>query len=340
MVAHDRPPLLTRPPDAVAPTGVALGPGLHVLDLGPGTEDRSRVLADRVDAGGARGGWVLGVDPALDRRSAVSRPPRPGLAFVAARLQDVGSLLPPGTLDVVVAARSLPSSPVEDQVGAVRGLAEMLTPGGVLHADLTGPAPGTPVPELLAPLAAVAGIPARPWFLPTALAAGTLLVRAGLRVEMVRARRRRRVVPDAAAMREWLVEQVLPAYVEHLRASDRDAFERAALTRCVPGARRVDGGYDRDEVQLELLARRPLAGPDVSYPDQDVVLADVLAAVARLIERVDRTHGLGEDEKALLSKRFRRATAAVRHEPTAALQALGVLYEELWTAGAMATWGR
>lgn len=314
--------------DSAALRGLRLRPGMRVLDLGCGVGDLTADVASAVGTGGTAGAWVLGVDASTSSVRVASQRRRPGLAFVAARAQDVGHLLPSGSLDAVLSVATLHWVPGHDQPVVLAGLADLLRPGGVLRADLGGGGQIAAVRTVLAPLATDAGAPQCPWFFPSALEMGRLVVQAGLAVDVVRTVRQRRSLPDAAAMTTWLVSQVLPAYLAHVHASGHATFTDEAVRRCREATRRDDGTYDQDYVRIHVLAQKGSRGlrTAASGPPGDyLVVADALASTARMLEVV----AASDERKALLSKRFHRASATSRTDPEEALETLGTLREEL-----------
>lgn len=316
--------------DAVL-TALRLRPGMRVLDLGCGVGDLTADVARRVDAGGAAGGWVLGVDASPSCVSVASARAGPGLSFVAARAQDLLHLLAPASLDAVLTVAALHWVPGPDQPGVLAGVAHALRTGGALRADLGGHGQIAGVREVLASLAQDAGAPSCPWFFPTAAAMGSLAVEAGLAVDEVRTVRQRRSVPDARTLSTWLVSQVLPAYLGHVPSRDHEAFTAEALRLCVAGTRRDDGSYDQDYVRIHLLAgKRPggASSSDDGMPGYYAVVADVLASTAGRIE----TSTVTDDRKTLLLKRFRRLVAQSRHDPAGALEDLALLRDEVGEA--------
>jgi len=314
--------------DSAALAGLRLRPGMRVLDLGCGVGDLTADVASRVDAGGPGGGWVLGIDVSPSCLSVASARAGPGLAFVAARAQDLVHSLAPSTVDAVLTVAALHWVPGADQPAVLAGIAHALRAGGTLRADLGGHGQIAGVREVLAPLAHAAGAPRCPWFFPTAAAMGALAVRAGLVVDEVRTVHQRRSVPDAAAMSTWLVSQVLPAYLGHVPSRDHEAFTAEALRLCHAATRRDDGSYDQDYVRIHLLAGKRSRGSwyrDDGTSGVYAVVADVLASTAA---RIDGARA-GDERKALLSQRFRRLAASSRHDPAGALEQLAALRDEL-----------
>lgn len=314
--------------DSAALAGLRLRPGMRVLDLGCGVGDLTADVARRVDAGGPGGGSVLGIDVSPSCLSVASAQARPGLAFVAARAQDLVHLLAPSTVDVVLTVAALHWVPGAEQPVVLAGIAHVLRDGGTLRADLGGHGQIAEVREVLGTLAEAMGAPRCPWFFPTAAEMGALAVRAGLVVDEVRTVRQRRSVPDAGALSTWLVSQVLPAYLGHVPSRDHEAFTAEALRLCHAATRRDDGSYDQDYVRIHLLAGKRSRGPshrDEGTPGVYAVVADVLASTATRIDEAPVDVG----RKALLARRFRRLASSSRHDPAGALERLAALRDEV-----------
>jgi ubiquinone/menaquinone biosynthesis C-methylase UbiE len=88
--------------DAEVLEGVALAPGLAVLDLGCGSGDFTAGLVPKVSPGG----HVVGVDVSPSQVEH-ARAHHRGADFVGGRAQDVGALFPPSSFDVVVSVATL-----------------------------------------------------------------------------------------------------------------------------------------------------------------------------------------------------------------------------------------
>jgi len=230
--------------------GVPLVPGTDVLDLGCGSGDFTARLVPLVEPG-----RVVGVDVSPSQ-VAHARAHHPGAEFVAGRAQDVGSLFPPASFDVVVTVATLHWVPAAEQPGVLAGVARVLRPGGVLRADLGGAGQIAAARAVLDEVSARHGGPASPWCFPEPAAYAAQLRAAGLRVERARLVHQRRAFPDAAAFEGWLRSQVLPAYLPGVAAGGREAFAAECVGEGLARLRRDDGSYDQDYVRLDVLAIR------------------------------------------------------------------------------------
>jgi trans-aconitate methyltransferase len=316
--------------DADVLAGVALGAGDRVLDLGCGVGDLTARLATAVDAGGPAGGWVLGLDASPSCAAVAARTHRrTGLAFAAALAQDVHRLLPQGCLDVVVSVATLHAVPRGGQPVVLAGLARALRPGGSLRVDMGGHGQLAAVRSALAGLAREAGAPECPWYFPTAPEYALLLAEAGFAVQEVRLVRQRRRVPDEAALRRWMESQVLPAWTAHLPEVDRQDWVRAAVEAFTPVARHADGSFDQDDVRLHARAVAAAPGAGHDFPGKLGEAADAMAATTRKLTALAATGVVPDELRALWDKRLGVTAALARHDPAAALRALGQLDAEV-----------
>jgi ubiquinone/menaquinone biosynthesis C-methylase UbiE len=230
--------------------GLPLAPGTDVLDLGCGSGDFTARLVPMVAPG-----RVVGVDVSPSQ-VAHARAHHPGAEFVAGRAQDVGSLFPASSFDVVFTVATLHWVPAEEQPAVLAGVARVLRPGGVLRADLGGAGQIAAARAVLDGVSSRHGGPASPWCFPEPEPYAGLLAEAGLTVRRARLVHQRRAFPDPAAFEGWLRSQVLPAYLPGVPDGARDAFTAECVREGLARLRRDDGSYDQDYVRLDVLATR------------------------------------------------------------------------------------
>jgi trans-aconitate methyltransferase len=228
-----------------------LTPGDRVLDVGCGSGDFTGSLVPLV----APGGRVVGVDVSPSQIDH-ARARHPGAEFLVGRAQDVATLFPPASFDVVVSVATLHWVPDADHPAVLAGVASVLRPGGILRIDMGGAGQIAASREVLDAVSASFGGPASPWYFPSASDYRTRLEAVGLTVRRARLVRQLRSFPDAAAFEGWLRSQVLPAYLPGIAPERRDAFTAACLTAGLERLRRADGSYDQDYVRLDVLAQR------------------------------------------------------------------------------------
>jgi trans-aconitate 2-methyltransferase len=230
--------------------GLPLVPGTDVLDLGCGSGDFTARLVPLVTPG-----RVVGVDVSPSQ-VAHARAHHPGAGFLTGRAQDVGSLFPSASFDVVVTVATLHWVPAAEQPAVLAGIARVLRPGGVLRADLGGAGQIAATRAVLDEVSARHSGPASPWCFPEPETYGALLRAAGLTAHRVRLVRQRRAFPDAAAFEGWLRSQVLPAYLPGVPDAHREAFAADCLHEGLARLQRDDGSYDQDYVRLDVVATR------------------------------------------------------------------------------------
>jgi len=229
----------------------------RVLDLGCGSGDFTRVVADRVPDG-----HIVGLDAQptmLDEARTVAASNQ---SFVLGPVQALDELLPSpdddGSFDVVMSRSALHWVPGGDHPAVLRSVERLLRPGGWLRIECGG---GGNVPAVVRVLDAISAEfdgPSAPW---TFMDAGTyleLLEQAGFTLGhdgYVHTVAQRRAF-DRASMIGWLQSQAIEAYAEGVPADRRDAFRTAVVER-VDGLRRADDTFDQTYVRLDLLMRKP-----------------------------------------------------------------------------------
>jgi ubiquinone/menaquinone biosynthesis C-methylase UbiE len=237
--------------DDVVLAGADLRPGRDVLDLGCGVGDLTARVADLVGPGGS----VLGVDASAGMIEQASARTRPGLRFSVCAAQDLGSVVQPSSVDVVLSVACLHWVPAEDQPGVLASVRRALRPGGTFRADLGGAGQIAAARAVLDEESARLGGPTGPWYFPAAEEYAALLGAAGLVPAHARLVRQRRSVPDVVG---WLRSQVFQAYLPGLPDdAARAEFTTAAERRCVAELRRADGTHDQDYVRLDVVAHVP-----------------------------------------------------------------------------------
>lgn len=227
-----------------------------VLDLGCGSGDFSRTVADLVPAG-----HLTGVDAQasmLDQARAVAGPNQD---FVRAAVQQLDDVFGPdrdAAFDVVFSRSVLHWVPAADHPAVLAAAFRLLRPGGFLRIECGG---GGNVPAVVATfdrVSATFGGPSSPW---SFLDAGTWLERleaAGFELGddgYVRTEAQRRAF-TRASLHGWVHSQAIEAYASGIEPARRAAFA-AAIDEALDDLRRHDGSYDQTYVRLDLLVRKP-----------------------------------------------------------------------------------
>jgi ubiquinone/menaquinone biosynthesis C-methylase UbiE len=229
--------------------------GLEILDLGCGSGDFTRTLADL--AGEA--GFVVGldaqpsmVDEALSRAAA-------NQSFVVGTAQDLDRLLPDGEVFDAVHSRSvLHWVPGADHPGVLASTARLLRPGGWARLEFGGAGNIPRMRPLLDDVSASLGGPTSPWWFTDASTYLELAEVAGLTPAAdgwVRTVAQRRAF-DRESLEGWLHSQCFQAYEVAMPESAHAEFEATVLER-LDEARRPDGSFDQTFVRLDALLFKP-----------------------------------------------------------------------------------
>jgi ubiquinone/menaquinone biosynthesis C-methylase UbiE len=227
----------------------------RVLDLGCGTGDFTRTLADLVPEG-----HVVGLDAQPSMVAEAEGRAAANQSFIVGPVQALDDVLPgpdhDGGFDAVISRSVLHWVPVADWPAVLGHARRLLRPGGFLRIECGG---GGNVPTVVATLdrlAAPYGGPVAPW---TYLDAGTafdLAERAGFELGAdgyVRTLvQRRPFTRDSFA--DWLRSQSIEAY-RHGMAPDAAAAFTADVEAGLDEFRRHDGTFDLTYVRLDLLLR-------------------------------------------------------------------------------------
>lgn len=228
----------------------------RILDLGCGSGDFTRIVADLVPDG-----HVLGLDAQPSMIDEARRVAAPHQSFVVAPVQDLAVALPSehdASFDVVMSRAALHWVPAPDIPGVLANAARLVRPGGWVRIECGGAGNVPVIVEVLDRISAEHGGPSAPWNFATAGAYLELIERAGLTLGAdgyIHTVAQRRAF-DRAGMIGWLQSQAIEAYATGVPAPARDAFRAAVIDR-VDEVRRHDGTYDQTYVRLDLLVRRP-----------------------------------------------------------------------------------
>lgn len=233
-------------------TATPLQKHLRLVDLGCGSGDFTRKLADQVPKG-----EVVGVDPSAAFVEEARRRAAPNQRFVVGTGQNLVAALDGEKFDGVVSRAALQWVPREDQRLVVDQVFAALRPGGFFRLDMGGAGNiGTAV-EVLDSLSAQFDGPSAPWCFPDAGWYLELLESAGFDLGNGHARTvgQRRPFTEEA-LRGWLDSQVLQAYETGIDPQHHAEF-RAQAHQEIGRFRRHDGTYDQTYVRLDALAWVP-----------------------------------------------------------------------------------
>jgi SAM-dependent methyltransferase len=232
-------------------------PADRVLDLGCGSGDFTRTVADLVPDG-----EVVGVDAQASMVDEARTRAGANQSFLVAPLQSLDDVLAgPGhdaTFDAVVSRAVLHWIPLADWPGVLASAARLLRPGGFLRVECGG---AGNVPALVAGLDRLSGRiggPRAPWSFADAGTALELVERAGFSPGddgYVRTVAQRRAF-SRETFSGWLHSQGIEAY-RHEMDADAGAALTAAADAELDSFRRHDGTFDQTFVRLDLLVRAP-----------------------------------------------------------------------------------
>jgi SAM-dependent methyltransferase len=234
------------------------GPTDRVLDVGCGSGDFTRRLADLVP-----GGHVLGVDAQPSMIDEARRRGAANQSFLVSTAQALGGSLPApdhdATFDIVVSRAMMHWVPVTDWPGILAHAHRLLRPGGFLRIECGGAGNVPTVVAVLDRVAAPYGESRRaPWSFLDAGTAYDLAERAGFAIGgdgYVHT-----VVQRRAFTREsfagWLGSQAIEAYRFGMDEATSRAFS-ADVDASLDDFRRGDGTFDQTFVRLDLLLRKP-----------------------------------------------------------------------------------
>ncbi len=216
-------------------------PGERILDLGCGTGDLARAIADR-------GAGVVGVD-ASAAMVASARERFPGLDF---RQADAAALPFHGEFDAVFSHAALHW--VTRAADAAAGMRRALRPGGRLVAEFGGFRNCAALETAFARALAAAGGPAyrSPWLFPRLPEYAGLLEQRGFTVRAAWYFELPTRLEGEDGLRQW-VWQFLPGYLEALEAPAREALFEAMEGALRPAFWR-DGAWWADYRRLRLVA--------------------------------------------------------------------------------------
>lgn len=234
-----------------------LRPSDRVLDLGCGSGDFTRSVAERLTDG-----EVVGVDaqPSMIEeavaRSAANQ------SFLVGRVQDLAELLGPDQrpFDLVFSRAVLHWVPAAEHPGVLAQVHRLLRPGGWARIECGGGDNVQRLTDWLDPISARHGGPGQPW---TFFGAGRylgLLEDAGFEVgaeagSFVRTTAQHRPF-DRASVTGWLTSQCLAAYEAGMPRQHHAAFRAEVFARLDELAL-PDGSFDQTFVRLDCLVRRP-----------------------------------------------------------------------------------
>ncbi len=245
-----------RDQDAAFLADCPLSPTDRVLDLGCGSGDFTRVLADRVPAGA-----VLGVDPQASMLEQARARAGVNQRFDLGTAQALHAAAPDEPpFDLVVSRATLHWIPAADIPGVYRQVASRVRPGGWFRFECGGHGNIPASLALMDEVSSGLGGPTCPWNFAHANVTLDRLEQAGfdVRAGFVRLVAQRRTF-DRDSLLGWMRSQVFMAYTSSMDDTTGAAFTAAVESR-VDQLVRWDGTYDQTWVRLDARVQRPTAG--------------------------------------------------------------------------------
>jgi SAM-dependent methyltransferase len=226
-----------------------------VIDLGSGSGEFTARLAELVPDG-----RVIGVDADPSMIAAARRHVAPNLEFVQARAEEVDSVMPAGSADLVVSRAMLHWLPASTHGRLFRAVFTVLRPSGWVHLEAGGMGNVPSFGPLLEDVAVAHRLAVPPPF-PDTGRVFELVEVAGFSIpdEGVRTVAQRRPFTREQLV-GVLLTQVSLALTRQLPDAD-SAEAHAVVADVVAGVdrlRRHDGSFDQTFVRLDVLAQRPV----------------------------------------------------------------------------------
>ena len=229
-----------------------LRPDHRLVDLGCGTGDFTRMLADRLP-----GGEVMGIDPQPAFIDDARRRAGPNQRFGVGTGQRLVDALGGESFDGILSRAALHWAPGADQALIARQVFRSIEPGGFFRLDMGGAGNIPRTVALLDSVSMALGGPTAPWCFPDPAWYLEILEATGFEIEAghVRSVAQRRPFTEESVW-GWLESQVFAAYETEMESSSVEPFRRHTRDRLTE-LRRHDGTFDQTFVRLDVLAFVP-----------------------------------------------------------------------------------
>jgi trans-aconitate methyltransferase len=242
--------------DALFLETTPLAPADRVLDLGCGSGDFTRIVADLVPDG-----EVVGLDPQPALLSEARRRAGANQSFVEAPVQRLAEAVAADpAFDGVMSRAAMQWVPMADHPGYLAASLALLRPGGWFRLEMGGAGNIPVIAPLVGSVSQAHGGPPAPWSFPDPGTYLELLEAAGIGIDpaqgsYVRTNAQRRPF-DRDRLLGWLRSQCYQAFEITMPAERHAAFEAEVEGR-LDELRRHDGSFDQTFVRLDVLARTP-----------------------------------------------------------------------------------
>lgn len=245
--------------DALYLSTTPLAPTDRVLDLGCGSGDFTRIVADLVPHG-----EVVGLDPQPALLAEALACAGPNQTFVEAPVQHLAEAMSDAEpFDLVMSRAAMQWVPMVDHPGYLAASFALLRPGGWFRLEMGGAGNIGVIAPLVEEISLAHGGPRAPWSFPDAGRYLDLLEEAGFTVEpragagdgtYVRTLAQRRSF-DRDTLLGWLRSQCYQGFETTMPPANHAAF-RAEVEGRLDELRRHDGSFDQTYVRLDALARK------------------------------------------------------------------------------------
>jgi trans-aconitate methyltransferase len=182
------------------------------------------------------------------------------IGFDVCRAQDLGRVVPDGTIGLLTSTACLHWLPQEDHPVFLAAARRALSEDGRMVVEFGGHGQLEAVRGVLDPLAAACGGAPPTWWFPHPDEYSGLLAAAGFDVDECVLLTQPRPMADAEALHGWLTSQVLVGYRPRIPADAWPTFVAGALAGVTELVRRPDGSCDVDYVRI-LVDARPVTRP-------------------------------------------------------------------------------
>jgi trans-aconitate 2-methyltransferase len=231
-------------------------PADRLLDLGCGSGDFTRIVADLVPDG-----EVVGLEPQALLLAEARARAGTNQTFVEGPVQHLARLLPDdAAFDGVFSRAAMQWVPMADHPGYLAEVRRLVRPGGWFRLEMGGAGNIRLAASVIEQIALAHGGPHAPWSFPDAGLYLDLLEAAGFvvdpsRGDYVRTVAQRRAF-DAESLVGWLRSQCYQGFEIAMPPDAHESF-RAEVEARLDELRRPDGSYDQTYVRLDALAHRP-----------------------------------------------------------------------------------
>jgi trans-aconitate 2-methyltransferase len=230
-----------------------LSPADRLLDLGCGSGDFTRTMADLVPEG-----EVVGLEPQPALLAEARTRAGANQTFVEGPVQHLGPLFPePAQFDGVVSRAAMQWVPMADHPDYLAESRRLLRAGGWFRLEMGGAGNIAPMAATLETISRAHGGPPAPWSFPDAGTYLELLEAAGFEIDPSRgsyvntvAQRRRF---DRESLLGWLRSQCYQGFEIDMPVDEHAAFRLEVEARLDELARH-DGTFDQTYVRLNALA--------------------------------------------------------------------------------------